>query len=121
MSVCVLLWYRGGDASPPFSGCKEADIDRSFTPALVITPCGSPVPTVCRSWRSAVDDIVAECGSAHAGRLDVGSVPTSDLHLRLLATQKQITNLRAPSEQGETDIRLVGEWTRMYGSDTSVI
>ena len=69
------------------------------------------MPTVCRTWRAAVDDIVEECRSANAGRLDAGSEPTSDLHLRLLVEKKDnvMTQLRAPSEQGETDLRIVGE------------
>ena len=67
-----------------------------------------------------MDDIVAECASAHAGRLHAESVPTSDLHLRLLATRCQITELQAPSERGQTDLRIVGEWTRMCRAETSV-
>ena len=67
-----------------------------------------------------MDDIVAECASAHAGRMHAKSAPSSDLHLRLLATRCQMSDLHAPSEQGQTDLRIVGEWTRMCRAETSV-
>ncbi|XP_043240046.1 uncharacterized protein LOC122390800 [Amphibalanus amphitrite] len=66
---------------------------------------------VCRSWRSAVDDIVDDCRRKIADRTAGGGrapEPATALELMVTAKDKpEMTSLKAPTAETDTDIRLV--------------
>ncbi|KAF0311031.1 hypothetical protein FJT64_001861 [Amphibalanus amphitrite] len=66
---------------------------------------------VCRSWRSAVDDIVDDCRQKIADRsAGGGEAPEPATALQLMVTAKDqpdMTSLKAPTAETVTDIRLV--------------
>ncbi|XP_043245416.1 uncharacterized protein LOC122393460 [Amphibalanus amphitrite] len=66
---------------------------------------------VCRRWRSAVDDIFSDCRreqtdqQAHSGEV---TAPATSLELVLkVQDQPKLTELRAPTAETDTDLRLV--------------
>ena len=72
------------------------------------------MPTVCRRWRSAVDDIVGDCRRELTDQKTRGgevSTPATSLEL-VVKTQDQpkMTELQAPTAETDTDLRLVGEY-----------
>ncbi|KAF0296406.1 hypothetical protein FJT64_000575 [Amphibalanus amphitrite] len=68
---------------------------------------------VCRRWRSAVDDIVDDCRRELTDQKTRGgevSTPATSLELVLKAQdQPKLTELRAPTAETDTDLRLVAD------------
>ncbi|KAF0290975.1 hypothetical protein FJT64_010850 [Amphibalanus amphitrite] len=66
---------------------------------------------VCRRWRSAVDDIVSDCRRELTDQQTGGGevpAPATSLELVLkVQDQPGMTELRAPTEETDTDLRLV--------------
>ena len=71
------------------------------------------MPTVCRRWRSAVDDIVGDCRRELTDQKTRGGevpAPATSLELVLkVQDQPKMTELQAPTAETDTDLRLVGE------------
>ncbi|KAF0297747.1 hypothetical protein FJT64_004822 [Amphibalanus amphitrite] len=68
---------------------------------------------VCHRWRSAVDDIVGDCRRELTDQKTRGGevpAPATILELMLMAKdQRKMTELRAPTAETDTDLRLVAD------------
>ena len=84
-----------------------------FVAGMPPDPPVPSVPTVCRRWRSAVDDIVSDCRRELTDQQTRGGevpAPATSLELVLKAQdQPKMTESQAPTAETDTDLRLVGE------------
>ncbi|XP_043206485.1 uncharacterized protein LOC122372885 [Amphibalanus amphitrite] len=68
--------------------------------------------TICRSWRFVVDDIVGDCRQEIADRSARGFNAPTLTSLQLVVRvkdQPDMTSLKAPTAETDTDIRLVAD------------